>query len=730
MNPTSQQTPDDFIPSPLVTSGTPPTVDQGKQQDIPPSEEATIKLWRKRIKDAKVHFEPDFKRMRENMEFAANIQWAGQESVDDASDRYIANFITNHINSKVASLYAKDPKCQAKVRDRLNFALWDGSVEQMQGATMALAQAQMTGMVTPQAMQAQGILQDIQQGKQWEAMCKKVGKTLEILYGYQCDTQAPSFKYQMKQLVRRVVTTGVGYVRLNFVRNADHVLSSSLTDDSLAYRVKRAKAILSGIKDDKIQENDPRVEQLRLLFESVTSSIQQGDMTNVEERLEFDFPSSTSIIVDPRCKSLKGFIGAEWIAQQFIMSLDAANSYFGLTGENMVTTGGEFVQYADDAIELPRPSQDGKPEDVNKTPMGCFWEVFDLTTKTHFFICDGWRWYVQAPKPVDPSINRFWPIFSLSFNDIECEPGQKVHVYPPSDVQLLKPMQKERNRSRQELREHRVGNRPFHWTMKGWMSEKDRESLSNHETHQLIEMEGQPVNGDMGNSIGHWNGTPIDQALYSTAPLDDDSRMAVGSNQVQQQMPIRHVAATPAVIQEQARISGVSSNVDDLDDLLSEIAQAAGEMMLREFSPQTVQRIVGKGAAWPDQQREDFLNELFLDIVAASSGRPNKAVDVQNAMQLGPLMLQAGANPIAMIEYYAKVLDSNIRPADFFPAVPPTPMQPGGAPAQGAGNPPPHQPGSSGQPPRPQPGHPHPGNVGMQQGGQQMPPGVQPGGQH
>jgi hypothetical protein len=688
----------------------PQTTVASGSQEITPTEESTVKLWRKRIKDSKVYFEPDFKRMRENMEFAASLQWAGQQEMDDKEGRYTANFITNHVNQKVAGLYAKDPKCEAKKRKRLNFQLWDGSVEQEWQANMAVQGAQMFGMMTPEAMQGQALLQDIAQGKQWEAMLTKVGDTLEILYGYQCDTQAPSFKKQMKQLVRRVVTTGVGFVRLNFVRNNDHVLSSSLTDDSLAFRIKRAKAIMAGVEDDTIQSDDPRIEQLRLLLESVQSSIQQGDMTNVEERLEFDFPSSTSIIVDKKCKTLKGFIGAEWIAQQFIMPLDTANAYFGLTGDKAVKTGGEFVQYADDSTELPRPSALDKPVDFAQTPMGCFWEVFDLTTKEHFFLCDGWKWYVKAPEPLDPCTNSFWPIHALTFNDVEVEPGQKVHVYPPSDVQLLKPMQQERNRSRQELREHRKVNRPFFWTMKGWSSKDDKAKFSDHETGELIELEGQPTNGDMNNAIGHWVGTAIDQNMYSTVPLDEDSRLAVGSNQIQQQANLKHTAATPAVIQEQARISGVSSNVDDLDDLLSDLAQSGGEMMLREFSPQTVQRIVGRGAAWPDQQREDFLNMIYLDIVAASSGRPNKAVDISNAQQLVPLMLQAGANPWPIIQYLAKVADANLNPADFAPVAPP--QQPGVAPQKPQG-------GAQGM---------HPGNVGSQQQSQPMPAGVQRGG--
>jgi hypothetical protein len=174
------------------------------------------------------------------------------------------------------------------------------------------------------------------------------------------------------------------------------------------------------------------------------------------------------------------------------------------------------------------------------------------------------------------------------------------------------------------------------------------------------------------------------------------------------------VAATPAVIQEQARISGVSSNVDDLDDLLSELAQSGGEMMIRKFSSQTVIRIVGPGAAWPEQNREDYLNMISLDIVAASSGRPNKAVDVQNATQLVPLMVSAGANPWAIIEYVVKVMDANLDPSNFAPPVQPQPMQQG-------------QPQQGQQLPRPQGGQ-HPGNVGHHQGNQ-PPMGLQ-GGAH
>lgn len=668
----------------------------------------TVKLWTKRIKDAKKFFEPDFKRMRDNMEFAAGLQWPDQDKIQ--SNKYVANLVNREVNQKVASLYARDPKAVYRRRKRLDYQVWDGKVESLQAAYATVGQAQQVAAATmnplmlqqPQVMQAQAVLNDFHNGQAWKNLIDKVGQTLEVLYGYQCDTQAPDFKYQMKQLVRRTVTCGVGYVRLNFSREGNAALTSSGTDDSLSMRIKRAKKILEGIDDDKITEDDPRRQQLEQLFASVESSMQGGDMGNVEERLEFDFPSSTSIIVDPMCKSLKGFIGAQWVAQQFIITLEDANAFF----QKDIQATQELVMYSKDGLAVEKP-HNSLNDSTKEKPMVCIWEVFDLSTKTHFFLCDGWRDYVQEPQPLNPGIHRFWPVFSLTFNDIEAEGGSKVHIYPPSDVDLLRDIQKEWNRTREELRKHRKSNRPFYLAVEGWLTDPDIEKLSDHETCEIIKVKGAPPNGQLRDAIVPFQSAPIDPTLYQTTPLMEDVTHVIGTNAPQ--APMRHVAATPAVIQEQARISGVNSNVDDLDDLLSELARAAGEIMLKAFSLTTVRRVVGNGAVWPEQNREDFLNEVFLDIVAASSGRPNKAVEIANYERIAPLMLQAGANPWGIISEGIKRLDDRLEVLDFAPTQPvnPTPA------AKPQGESPHGQPQQGGQPlqlnlgnqPVPLPGH-------------------------
>jgi hypothetical protein len=141
-------------------------------------------------------------------------------------------------------------------------------------------------------------------------------------------------------------------------------------------------------------------------------------------------------------------------------------------------------------------------------------------------------------------------------------------------------------------------------------------------------------------------------------------------------------------ISEQSRQSVASSDVDGLDDVLTSLAKCGGEMLLKEMSPQVVQEIVGVGAVWPQENRKDFLNEIELEVVAASSGRQNKMLELQNWQQVAPLIMQAAQMPPqtqptiqAVIRETLKRLDDRAEPAEFFPI--PLPLLPQGGEMQG-----------------------------------------------
>ena len=131
-----------------------PTGDDGKQvpRDPPEPDPARAALVTKitdQVRQAKVHWEPSFKRMREDQDFAVGLQW----SQDRNDKRYQANITLRMVAQKTAFLYAKNPKAIAKRREKLMNTVWDGTQTQLQQMQMGLMQSMQTGMIMDPAMQ-------------------------------------------------------------------------------------------------------------------------------------------------------------------------------------------------------------------------------------------------------------------------------------------------------------------------------------------------------------------------------------------------------------------------------------------------------------------------------------------------------------------------------------------------------------------------------------------------
>ena len=84
----------------------------------------------------------------------------------------------------------------------------------------------------------------------------------------------------------------------------------------------------------------------------------------------------------------------------------------------------------------------------------------------------------------------------------------------------------------------------------------------------------------------------------------------------------------------------MDSNVDDLDDLLTHLAKYGGQLLFSNVAEETVKRIVGPGAVWPDLTRQQIAEEVWLEIEAGSSGNPNQAQQIANAQKIYPLVMQ------------------------------------------------------------------------------------------
>lgn len=610
-----------------------------------PSQREHIKKWIKNIEEAEGYFDKPMKRIKKDMEYAFKgcdpDRW-------DPDEEYTVPLVQRHLNQAVAALYAKNPKASAKRKRRLVYTVWDGTQSSLDAAMQMASQATLDPMTMQPVVDpnAQAIIQDIEQAKTQQAMLDKLGQTLEILFSYYTDEQQPNFKLQMKQLVRRVKTCGVGYIKLGFQRIQERRPEVSARIADVTDQIAVLERIMADIADGETPENSAEYVELKAMLEQ----LQSQEYINLREGLIFDFPRATEVIVDTKTRQLKGWIGTTWLAHKFCMTSDEIKETF--------KKDIKAAKY-DDKGQLVFPgigSDDGqkKKDDVYEV-----YEVWDKKTNTVFTIAKGYCEYLIAPRAPDVKLERFFNIYALTFNDVESE----KEIYPPSDVYCLRHPQDEYNRSRQGLREHRHANRPKYVTQKGRLEEEDKAKLRSHPRNAVIELnalkEGEPVNS----LLQPLTGAPIDPKLYNTEDIMQDVLYAVGAQEANLG-PTTDATATQSSIAESSRMASTQSNVDDLDEFLSEIARDSSSVMLLNLSMETVKEIAGPGAVWPEFSRDEIAKEIYLDVRAGSSGKPNRAAELANMERAAPFLMQApGLNPTPIIRKYLEALDIDVEEA-------------------------------------------------------------------
>lgn len=514
----------------------------------------------------------------------------------------------------------------------------------------------MPQMPPPEAVQeATLIVQDAQMVKATIDQLNKIGRTLQLLYEYEIDEQQQPFKSMMKMSVRRACTSGVSWVKLGFQR----VMQPSPDKDSriadIQAQLDLIARISGDIADGETQIDSAEAEQLRLTLQSI-----QGEQDIVvREGLQFSWPKPTAIIPDPRTVQLRDFLGAGWVAEEYCLTPNEVQETYGVdvrasyTAYNRSDTGTDYERaYAQWQQGAMGPDEEG----IGKGDSGsCLvWELYNKRDGLVHVVCDGWPDFLREPAPPEVYTDRFWPWFLVAFN--ECE-GQ---VYPPSDVKLVKPMQLELNRSRQGLREHRFANRPKTAYAEGALSEEDIAAFQTHPVNALIAVSGLQPGQDINSVITGVKGVPVDPNLYEVNPIFQDLLRVVGD----QQADLGGTAggtATETNIAASARATATGSNVDDIDDTLTALARASSQILLLNVSEDTVKEIVGPGAVWPQLTKAQVAKDIYLDIQAGSSGRPNQAQELQNFERLAPTLMQLpGITPTWMAKQAITRLDDNI----------------------------------------------------------------------
>lgn len=620
--------------------------------EVDPQRAARVRQICDKIRKAETYHGPAFKRIDDDIKFAANLkgaQWSGDE------DKYVANLTLRHIQDRTAALYAKNPRVRAKRKERLDFAIWDEKAETFQAAFMNMqtfmAQAQQnqaaTGMPPPpMPPELVAFAQDIMQGKQKRDMIDRIGRTLTILYHHYLDEPQPRFKRHMKSAVKRAITCGISWVKLSYQRAYDKNPGVIDQINDITLQISRIEALNEDVADGEIEDGSPQLEELKQSL----ASLQSQATVLVNEGLVHTFPRHDRVIMDPMTEQIGGFVGTKWMAHKFLLTEDQVEAIYGVD----ISEGSGYSRYTMAGGVATAEAASGVD---GAQCMACVYEYYDKPSGTFSVVCEGYSDYLKEPSAPPILVKRFFPFFPIMFNELENPRGE---IYPPSDVRLIEHQQREHNRSREALRQHRIASQPFYLSTQGQLDEEDKTKIGNRVPHAVHEIKGMPPGTKAEDIIQPMKTVPIDPNLYEVGPIFQDIERTTGQQQANFG-GTSDASATEASISEGSRLSTLSSANDDLEEALTEMARAGGETLLLEADPQTVQKIVGVGAMWPQMSRQDFADDVYLEVIAGSNGRPNRAQEIANIERLAPVIVQTpGFNPNWLARKLAMAMDPEV----------------------------------------------------------------------
>jgi hypothetical protein len=308
-------------------------------------------------------------------------------------------------------------------------------------------------------------------------------------------------------------------------------------------------------------------------------------------------------------------------------------------------------------------TQRGREWDDRAQKNAVVWEIYSRKDGLVYVVCDGYNDFLREPAGPDIFNERFYPWYALLFNGIEDE----RELFPPSDVRLMRDMQLEYNRCREGLKEQRIAARPFIGVVSGSLDEEDLTKLTNRAANDVVELNALQPNQDIKQLLQAYAGPGVDPNLYEVNPVYEDILRTTGIQEANLG-GTSNTTATQAQIAEGSRMTSMGSNIDDLNDLLSQLARNGGQILLREMSQDRVKQVIGQGAVWPaSPSAQDIANDILLEIEAGSMGRPNQAQEIANAQRLYPLLIQLpGIDPEFLAKDVLRRLDDRLDLTEAF----------------------------------------------------------------
>lgn len=453
---------------------------------------------------------------------------------------------------------------------------------------------------------------------------KAFGETSELLL-HQELVKGAGLKTKAKRTLTSTFTTAVGWWKLAWQEPE-----------------KPAVEVQSPIKDS--QDNMERVEMARQELADpkpgLNQDLAQAQLTQAEQGLQaqaevkiargptLDFVLSEDIIIlDESVREIADYKRARAIAHRIWMTRDQYRQAMGYE----CVKGTSYVERSGTMADAGGVSVDQKADLLQ------VFEIWDQDSNRIFTVCMGEEGFCKEPFTPDWTGRRWYPFFLLVFNEVD------GFFYPPSDVELIRPLVEEYNENRNDQVQDRRGSRPIVVVRKGGsLTPNDIERLKNRGGDEIIMVEGvggRPLSDDL------WMGSmsKLDPMSYDTSPARSDIEQLLGGGDASRGTVMKAKTATEAEILARGLRSRSAERTDIMEDLLTEAGTYCLEMMLRKLSPEDVKKIAGESAVWPQMTADEVFESVSVEVQGGSTGKPDQLQEQDRWTKLLPVIQEAMA---------------------------------------------------------------------------------------
>ena len=400
---------------------------------------------------------------------------------------------------------------------------------------------------------------------------------------------------------------------------------------------------------DDPSTRDAQIAEKEALIQELEAKMEQA----INKMFAIDFIQTENIQVSCDISSIADYLEADWIANELYLDKEEVLTRFDRLTPEDVKSAKQYYQRAPKELTtrdidnvLPQGMLTAESAQAFTTSTSdpsadslCFYRIVELWDRRDKMIrtmLDGARKWAKEPFAPPYPTSRFYPYFYFSFYEVD---GQR---HAQSLSWRLYKLQDEYSATRSNFRITRERSIPGVLFNATQLDDNEAKKLTESKHQEYTALRPADPTTPIGNLFAAKPVQGIDMRLYDPTLILNDMERICGVQEALSSAingPGNPRTATEANIQQSGTAARTNADRDQLESMLTDLAQYTAEQSLQALTIQEVQRIAGQAAFWPAGMAiEDLFTLVEVDIEAGTTGKPRAPADQQAWATILPLI--------------------------------------------------------------------------------------------